>query len=208
MTCSYEVKPSWKPALRYLSSVSHMPARKSYHQEKTYPRCINDSACDIEEAHEGHPLNTQTPLLDCKPVKEDAMQDEQNRREAETCVHQRSILAKCGSQKRRMESEQYASACTCRYLNFVSLGSELLSSQAPVLVVESLTKHQCMIFIIGSHAKAKCIDGRLAPHISNTIPPKSSRSYEQACKLFCRWSPVLRKTYHAEHAKHKATPIK
>jgi hypothetical protein len=41
--------------------------------------------------------------------------------------------------------------------------------------VESHTKHQCMIFIVGSHAKARCIDGRLAPHISNTIPQKSSR---------------------------------
>jgi hypothetical protein len=54
------------------------------------------------------------------------MQDEQNRREAETCVHQRSILAKCGSQKRRMESEQYASACTCRYLNCVSMNLEMV----------------------------------------------------------------------------------
>jgi NADPH:quinone reductase-like Zn-dependent oxidoreductase len=37
------------------------------------------------------------------------------------------------------------------------------------------TKHQCMIFSVGSHEKAKCIDGRLAPHISSTIPQKSSR---------------------------------
>jgi hypothetical protein len=44
-----------------------------------------------------------------------------------------------------------------------------------MLAVESHTKHQCMIFIVGSHAKAKCIDGRLAPHISSTIPQKSSR---------------------------------
>jgi hypothetical protein len=49
------------------------------------------------------------------------VRDEQNRREAEARVHQRSILAKRGSQKRRMQSEQYASACTCRYLDFVSL---------------------------------------------------------------------------------------
>jgi hypothetical protein len=134
MTCAYKVKASGKPALRCLLSVSHTPARKSDHQEKAYPRCIDDSSCDIEEAHERHPLNTQTSLLNRKAVEEDAMQDEQNRREAETCVHQRSILAKCGSQKRRMESEQYASACTCRCLNFVSLGSELLSSQAAMLM--------------------------------------------------------------------------
>ena len=44
-----------------------------------------------------------------------------------------------------------------------------------MIVVESRTKHQCMIFSVASHAKAKCIDGRLAPHISNTIPQKSSR---------------------------------
>jgi hypothetical protein len=37
------------------------------------------------------------------------------------------------------------------------------------------TKHQCMFFSVGSHEKAKCIDGRLAPHISSTIPQKSSR---------------------------------
>jgi hypothetical protein len=87
MTCAYKVKASGKPALRYLSSVSHTPARKSDHQEKTYPRCIDDSSCDIEEAHKGHPLNTQTPLLYRKAIKEDAMRDEQNRREAEARVH-------------------------------------------------------------------------------------------------------------------------
>jgi hypothetical protein len=44
-----------------------------------------------------------------------------------------------------------------------------------MLAVGSHTKHQCMIFMVGSHSKAKCIDGRLAPHISSTIPQKSSR---------------------------------
>jgi hypothetical protein len=54
------------------------------------------------------------------------MRDEQNRRQAKACVHQRSMLAECGSQERRMEGEQYASACTCRHLNFVSMKLELV----------------------------------------------------------------------------------
>jgi hypothetical protein len=103
------------------------------------------------------------------------MRDEQNRREAEACVHQRSILAERRSQECRMEGEQYASACTCRHLNFVSMKLELVGLVGDHARGRKHTKHQCMIFSVGSHEKAKCIDGRLAPHISSTIPQKSSR---------------------------------
>lgn len=50
------------------------------------------------------------------------MQDGQDRRETKARVHQRSVFAKRGSKKRWMEGEKDASACTCRYLDFVSIG--------------------------------------------------------------------------------------
>jgi hypothetical protein len=54
------------------------------------------------------------------------MRDEQDCGEAETRVHQRSVLAKRGSQERWMEGEQYASACTRRNLDFVSMKLKLM----------------------------------------------------------------------------------
>jgi hypothetical protein len=59
MTCAYEVKASGKPALRYLSSVSHIPSRMSNHQEKTHSRCINDSSSDM-----GKPMRAIHSILE------------------------------------------------------------------------------------------------------------------------------------------------
>ena len=100
MTGSHKVKPSRKPTLRNLFSVSKNDSsdqKKNFPRKTTHPRRINHSPCNIQETHQCHPLDAQTPLLHRKSVEEDTMRDEKDRREAEARVHQRSIFAESGS---------------------------------------------------------------------------------------------------------------
>lgn len=69
-----------------------------------------------------------------------------------------------------------------------------------------LTNPQCKYFSIGSHRNAKCIDGRLAPHIKSTIPEKSSRLPNDAAgaeRFHITWQLYDRHWYMVFHSSRR-----
>lgn len=103
MARAHEIEAMWEPRLWQLKGIS-ASAKQSHRNffRRTYPRSIKSGTKEVQNPHQRHPLQRQTPLLHRKTVEQDAVRDEEDGRQPKATVHQRAVFAERWTQKTRV----------------------------------------------------------------------------------------------------------
>lgn len=102
VTAATNVKFSWILSFRNLKFVNMLPSHDP--QEGLNSKCISGGTCKIETCHQTHPTKTHSTILNFPAMQDQAVNDEYQRREAKTCVHNCSIWSEIWPTKLGIDS--------------------------------------------------------------------------------------------------------